>query len=199
MDYGAALEMRFGATRRGFESRPLRQYAHRVDGRYLRWGLRSSLTYLGVRSLRCSDPPRSPRVDRCSRRTLRPAHRRPRTVRRAEDVTTPGHTPGHQSLAVETDGGLILLAGQAVYTVEEWRGDPTSSTAGATRPIARRMTVRPSACTPSSRRACTSATTGARGVEPRPDVRGSDPRYPSGAVLGGELAVPCTCNPLQQG
>ncbi len=24
MDYGAALEMRFGATRRGFESRPLR-------------------------------------------------------------------------------------------------------------------------------------------------------------------------------
>ena len=27
MDYGAALEMRFGATRRGFESRPLRHYA----------------------------------------------------------------------------------------------------------------------------------------------------------------------------
>ena len=25
MDYGAALEMRFAATRRGFESRPLRQ------------------------------------------------------------------------------------------------------------------------------------------------------------------------------
>jgi hypothetical protein len=25
VDYGAALEMRFGATRRGFESRPLRQ------------------------------------------------------------------------------------------------------------------------------------------------------------------------------
>ena len=24
-------------------------------------------------------------------------------------------------------------------------------------------------------------------------------RYHSGAVLGGELAVPCTCNPLQQG
>ena len=39
-------------------------------------------------------------------------------------VTTPGHTPGHQSLAVETDGGLILLAGQAVYTVEEWVGEP---------------------------------------------------------------------------
>ena len=27
MDYGAALEMRFGATRRGFESRPLRHLA----------------------------------------------------------------------------------------------------------------------------------------------------------------------------
>ena len=39
-------------------------------------------------------------------------------------MTTPGHTPGHQSLAVETDGGLILLAGQAVYTVEEWVGEP---------------------------------------------------------------------------
>ncbi len=24
-------------------------------------------------------------------------------------------------------------------------------------------------------------------------------RYHLGAVLGGELAVPCTCNPLQQG
>jgi len=25
------------------------------------------------------------------------------------------------------------------------------------------------------------------------------PCYDPGAVLGGELAVPCTCNPLQQG
>jgi glyoxylase-like metal-dependent hydrolase (beta-lactamase superfamily II) len=39
-------------------------------------------------------------------------------------VTTPGHTPGHQSLVVDTDRGLILLAGQAVYTVEEWAGEP---------------------------------------------------------------------------
>jgi hypothetical protein len=32
VDYGAALEMRFGETRRGFESRPLRQPpAHRLD------------------------------------------------------------------------------------------------------------------------------------------------------------------------
>jgi hypothetical protein len=31
VDYGAALEMRFAATRRGFESRPLRHFAHRGD------------------------------------------------------------------------------------------------------------------------------------------------------------------------
>ncbi len=30
MDYGAALEMRFGATRRGFESRPLRHHLLRL-------------------------------------------------------------------------------------------------------------------------------------------------------------------------
>ena len=40
-------------------------------------------------------------------------------------IATPGHTPGHQSLAVDTDEGLVLLAGQALYTVEEWVGEPT--------------------------------------------------------------------------
>lgn len=39
-------------------------------------------------------------------------------------VATPGHTGGHQSLAVETAGGLVVLAGQAVYTVDEWAGSP---------------------------------------------------------------------------
>ncbi len=39
-------------------------------------------------------------------------------------VATPGHTTGHQSLAIETDHGLTLLAGQAVYTVDEWVGEP---------------------------------------------------------------------------
>ena len=29
--------------------------------------------------------------------------------------------------------------------------------------------------------------------------RAAPPCYDSAAVLGGELAVPCTCNPLQQG
>ena len=36
MDYGAALEMRFGATRRGFESRPLRHLARPRRERWLR-------------------------------------------------------------------------------------------------------------------------------------------------------------------
>jgi N-acyl homoserine lactone hydrolase len=39
-------------------------------------------------------------------------------------VATPGHTRGHQSLAVETADGLVVLAGQAVYTVDEWAGTP---------------------------------------------------------------------------
>jgi glyoxylase-like metal-dependent hydrolase (beta-lactamase superfamily II) len=39
-------------------------------------------------------------------------------------VATPGHTAGHQSLAIETDHGLVLLAGQAAYTIDEWSGAP---------------------------------------------------------------------------
>ena len=39
-------------------------------------------------------------------------------------IATPGHTNGHQSLAVQTDRGLVVLAGQAVYTVDEWAGEP---------------------------------------------------------------------------
>jgi N-acyl homoserine lactone hydrolase len=35
---------------------------------------------------------------------------------------TPGHSPGHQSLVVETEDGPILLAGQAVYSHGEWAG-----------------------------------------------------------------------------
>ena len=46
VDYGAALEMRFGATRRGFESRPLRHPRRDRSGRCPRWRLRSSLTHL---------------------------------------------------------------------------------------------------------------------------------------------------------
>ena len=39
-------------------------------------------------------------------------------------LATPGHTPGHQSLVVDTAGGVSVLAGQAVYTAGEWAGDP---------------------------------------------------------------------------
>jgi N-acyl homoserine lactone hydrolase len=38
-------------------------------------------------------------------------------------VSTPGHTPGHQSLVVETEEGRTVVAGQAVYTAGEWAGD----------------------------------------------------------------------------
>ena len=61
VDYGAALEMRFGATRRGFESRPLRHLRTPPWRRCVRCRLRSSLTHLRVRSLRSSAPP-SPRT-----------------------------------------------------------------------------------------------------------------------------------------
>lgn len=37
---------------------------------------------------------------------------------------SPGHSPGHQSLVVETPDGPILLAGQAVYSHGEWAEVP---------------------------------------------------------------------------
>jgi hypothetical protein len=72
VDYGAALEMRFGATRRGFESRPLRHLRTTGERPGVRWPVRSSLsTYRRadgsrsvasdlrgrVRALRSSRPP----------------------------------------------------------------------------------------------------------------------------------------------
>jgi len=39
-------------------------------------------------------------------------------------IATPGHTPGHQSMLVETDRGRTVLVGQAVYSVGEWTGQP---------------------------------------------------------------------------
>lgn len=35
-------------------------------------------------------------------------------------LPTPGHTPGHQSVTVQTDAGLVLLAGQAVQSRAEF-------------------------------------------------------------------------------
>lgn len=37
-------------------------------------------------------------------------------------VPTPGHSPGHQSLVIDSPDGLLLLAGQAVYSRGEWVG-----------------------------------------------------------------------------
>jgi len=39
-------------------------------------------------------------------------------------LASPGHTAGHQSLAVETADGLAILVGQACYSVGEWTGEP---------------------------------------------------------------------------
>ena len=112
-------------------------------------------------------------------------------------VATPGHTPGHQSLAVETDRGLVVLAGQAVYTVDEWVGTPDElegRTSAPDRDAYDRSTAHLHALDPDA--ASTSAMTGGPGDEPTPEVGRRHPGYHSRAVLGGELAVPCTCNPL---
>jgi len=37
-------------------------------------------------------------------------------------LSTPGHTPGHQSVFVDTDDGGVLLTGQAVYDLAEFEG-----------------------------------------------------------------------------
>ena len=37
-------------------------------------------------------------------------------------LSTPGHTPGHQSVLVDTDEGGVLLTGQAVYSLAEYEG-----------------------------------------------------------------------------
>jgi N-acyl homoserine lactone hydrolase len=39
-------------------------------------------------------------------------------------LATPSNTLGHQSVALDTAEGLIILAGQACYTAGEWAGDP---------------------------------------------------------------------------
>jgi N-acyl homoserine lactone hydrolase len=41
-------------------------------------------------------------------------------------LPTPGHTPGHQSLLVETATGLAVLAGQAVYSAAEFEAIRTT-------------------------------------------------------------------------
>jgi N-acyl homoserine lactone hydrolase len=64
---------------------------------------------------------------------------------------TPGHSPGHQSLVVESEDGPLLLAGQAVYSYGEWAGIDGSREGASTardgeayaRSIARLRALRP--------------------------------------------------------
>ena len=35
-------------------------------------------------------------------------------------LPTPGHTPGHQSVLVDTNEGLVIIAAQAAYTADEY-------------------------------------------------------------------------------
>ncbi len=55
-------------------------------------------------------------------------------------LATPGHTRGHQSAAIATREGLVLLVGHAVYSLSEWQGEdaPLERSAAAVR-SARRL------------------------------------------------------------
>lgn len=46
-------------------------------------------------------------------------------------IPTPGHTAGHQSLALETPEGNVVLAGQAVQSRAEWEGATEPAASGA--------------------------------------------------------------------
>ena len=50
-------------------------------------------------------------------------------------IPTPGHTPGHQSLCIDTPEGTVVLAGQAVQSRREWEG--LTETIGSGAPGAR--------------------------------------------------------------
>ncbi len=53
---------------------------------------------------------------------------------------TPGHTVGHQSLAVETPEGLVVLAGHAIFSAAEYRGEaPPAETSAEGRSSADRL------------------------------------------------------------
>ena len=146
VDYGAALEMRFGATRRGFKSRPLRHAPSRR---------------------RFAAAPRwMPRAVRP--RVLSPRHR--------------GPWPG--------DHGRLALHSRSIRApsrLREARVDLSCLDIGVqARCYDCRSYLPPERPEPD---------------HPHQPARTARPprRYPSRAVLGGELAVPCTCNPLQQG
>jgi N-acyl homoserine lactone hydrolase len=49
-------------------------------------------------------------------------------------LSTPGHTPGHQSLVVDTGSGAVALAGQAIYSKAEYEFIGTTGAAPADDP-----------------------------------------------------------------
>jgi glyoxylase-like metal-dependent hydrolase (beta-lactamase superfamily II) len=68
-------------------------------------------------------------------------------------MSTPGHTPGHQSLVIDTPEGIIALAGQAIYSKSEYEhikttgaapeDDPPSDLAGYLASAARLIELEP--------------------------------------------------------
>jgi N-acyl homoserine lactone hydrolase len=38
-------------------------------------------------------------------------------------IPTPGHTPGHQSVLVDTDEGLVIIGGDVAHTLEQLEGE----------------------------------------------------------------------------
>jgi glyoxylase-like metal-dependent hydrolase (beta-lactamase superfamily II) len=93
-EWGAAAE---GGTRQGYHSR---QFDHAFDWRALDYESDAVESFAGF--------PRS--FDVFGDGSLRV-------------VSTPGHTPGHQSVVLRSRGGEILVVGDAAYTERELRGE----------------------------------------------------------------------------
>lgn len=61
-------------------------------------------------------------------------------ARRIRVLATPGHTSGHQSVGVETDDGLVLIAGHAIFSAREFAGAaPPQETSEVARASAARL------------------------------------------------------------
>lgn len=60
-------------------------------------------------------------------------------------LATPGHTRGHQSAVIATGSGLVVLAGHAMYSAAEWRGEtaPAEPSAEALGSAARLRSLHP--------------------------------------------------------
>jgi N-acyl homoserine lactone hydrolase len=52
-------------------------------------------------------------------------------------LPTPGHTPGHQSVLVDTEDGLVVVGGDVAYTWPEF-DEPTNEAAAALTQLAPR-------------------------------------------------------------